>query len=147
MIDHDQPYPDELIRSIFREVKTIAIIGCSPDPTRDSFEVAGFLRRKGYQIVPVNSTVAGDMIHGENVLSSLAESKMPVDMADIFRASRFVPAHVDEAIKAGVKVIWMQLGVRDLEAARKAEAAGIVVVMNRCPKIEFARLGIKGAGG
>jgi predicted CoA-binding protein len=140
-MNHDR-YSDDYIRGIFARVKTIALVGASPRPDRPSYRVMRFLQGRGFRVIPVNPQAAGETIHGETVRASLSEIAEPIDMVDIFRRSELVPPVVDEAIAKGAKVIWMQLDVRDDQAAAKAEAAGIDVVMNRCPAIEMPRLGL-----
>jgi predicted CoA-binding protein len=132
---------DSEIRDILSSVKTIAVVGWSPKPDRPSHGVAAFLKRRGYRVIPVNPGQAGQEALGETVVASLAEAG-PVDMVDIFRRSEEAGAVVDEAIAAGAKVVWMQLGVIDEAAAGRARAAGLQVVMNRCPAIEIPRLGL-----
>jgi uncharacterized protein len=133
---------DARIRRILTEVKTIAVVGWSPKPGRASHGVAAFLKRRGYRVIPVNPGQAGqDSGLGEVVRGSLAEVG-PVDMVDIFRRAEEVGPVVAEAMASGARVIWMQLGIENAEAAAKAEAAGIEVVMNRCPAIEIPRLGL-----
>jgi len=135
------PYSDAKIRSILERVKTIAMVGASPNWNRPSYFVIKYLQGKGYRVIPVNPAIAGQMLLGEKVYASLTDIPEPIDMVDIFRASDQVPPIVDEAIAVGARVIWMQLGVRNDPAGAKAEAAGLDVIMNRCPKIEFGRLG------
>jgi len=139
-----EAYPDSYIRGILDEVRTIAMVGASPKWNRPSFFAMKYLQEKGYRVIPVNPRVAGDEILGERVFANLAEIPGPIDMVDIFRASKDVGPIVEEAVAIakdkGIKVIWMQLGVRDDAAARRAEDAGLKVVMDRCPKIEFGRL-------
>jgi predicted CoA-binding protein len=137
-----ESYSDDYIRQIFARVKTIAMVGASPRPDRPSYRVMRFLQSKGFRVIPVNPQAAGELINGEKVRASLSEIAEPIDMVDIFRRSELVAPVVDEAIAKGTKVIWMQLDVRDDKAAAKAEAAGIAVVMNRCPAIEIPRLGL-----
>ena len=110
------------------------MVGCSPDPVRESHGVAAFLQRKGKRVIPVNPNAAGQEILGEPCLEAIPEG---VDVVDIFRRSDAAGAHVDEAIAAGAKAVWMQLGVIDEEAAERARAAGLLVVMDRCPKIDW----------
>jgi uncharacterized protein len=138
---HDA-YPDAFIRSILTEVKTIALVGASNNPARDSNAVLGFLKRRGYRMFPVNPGLAGQEIHGLKVYGKLADIPEPIDMVDIFRNSEAAAGVVDEALLLSPlpKVIWMQLGVRHDAAAAKAEAEGVKVVMNRCPAIEIPRL-------
>jgi predicted CoA-binding protein len=134
--------PDDAeIRAILTSVKTIAVVGWSPKPDRPSHGVAAFLKRRGYRVIPVNPGQAGQVALGETVVANLAEAG-PVDMVDIFRRSEEAGAVVDEAISAGAKVVWMQLGVIDHAAADRARAAGLRVVMDRCPAIELPRLGL-----
>ncbi len=144
-MNHDC-YSDDYIRAILREVKTVAIVGASANQVRPSYFVLRYLMSKGFDVVAVNPGQAGREIAGAPVFASLAdiasEVRRPVDMVDIFRNSRDAAKIVDAALalKPLPKVIWMQLGVRNDEAAARAEAAGLKVVMNRCPKIEYARL-------
>ncbi|MDJ0609054.1 MAG: CoA-binding protein [Kiloniellales bacterium] len=142
-MDHDS-YPDSYILGILRRTRTIAMVGASPKWNRPSYFAMKYLQEKGYRVVPVNPRVAGEEILGETVYADLASIPGPVDMVDIFRASKDAGAIVDQSLavaaEKGISVIWMQLGVRDDEAARRAEAAGLEVVMDRCPKIEFGRL-------
>jgi uncharacterized protein len=140
-MNHDT-YSDDYIRGIFARVKTIAMVGASPRPDRPSNHVMAFLQRKGFRVIPVNPQAAGQTIHGEKVVAALSDIAEPIDMVDIFRRSSEVAPVVDEAIAKHAKIVWMQLGVRDDKAAAKAEAAGIDVVMNRCPAIEMPRLGL-----
>ncbi len=135
------PYSDAKLRSILERVKTIAMVGASPNWNRPSYFVMKYLQGKGYRVIPVNPAIAGQMLLGEKVYASLKEIPEPIDMVDVFRASDQVPPIVEEAIAIGAKVVWMQLGVRNDAAAARAEAAGLEVIMNRCPKIEFGRLG------
>ncbi|MEZ5872890.1 MAG: CoA-binding protein [Nitratireductor sp.] len=141
VVDHDN-YSDEHIRSVLARVKTVAIVGASANQVRPSFFVLKYMLSKGYDVIPVNPGQAGKVICGQMTYASLADIPRPVHMVDIFRASEAVPAIVDEALALDPlpKVIWMQLGIRHDEAAARAEAAGIDVIMNRCPKIEYARL-------
>ncbi|TXI04817.1 MAG: CoA-binding protein [Pseudorhodobacter sp.] len=133
---------DQRIARILTSVKTIALVGWSPKADRPSHRVAAFLAARGYRVIPVNPGQAGqDSGLGEGVRASLAEVG-PVDMVDIFRRAEEVGPVVDEAIATGAKVIWMQLGIENPEAAARAEAAGMQVVMNRCPAIEIPRLGL-----
>lgn len=132
---------DDDLRDILTSVKTIAVVGWSPKPDRPSHRVAAFLKRRGYRVIPVNPGQAGQSALGETVVATLAEAG-PVDMVDIFRRSEEAGAVADEAVRLGAKVIWMQLGVVDEAAASRARAAGVRVVMNRCPAIEIPRLGL-----
>ena len=134
---------DDLLKTILRDTKTIAVVGLSDKPDRDSNEVFARLLSKGYDCVGVNPALAGRTVHGAAVFANLAAVDHPIDMVDIFRASDAVPAIVDEALALvpRPRVIWMQLGVVNEAAAAKAREAGLTVVMDRCPKIELARLG------
>jgi len=140
-ISHDA-YDDDYIRSILQNVKTIAVVGASPKKIRPSYFVVKYLLSKGYDVIPVNPGIAGREICGVMTYKSLAEIDRPIDMVDIFRNSNAALPVVEEALKLSPlpKVIWMQLAVRNDEAAVLAQHAGIKVVMNRCPKIEYARL-------
>lgn len=132
------------IRALLEETKTIALVGASANPARDSHEVMAFLQRQGYRVIPVNPGLAGQQLLGETVAARLAEVEGQIDMVDIFRNSDAAGGVVDEAIAAGAKAVWMQLGVINHEAAARAEAAGLKVVMNHCPKIEIPKLGCAG---
>jgi predicted CoA-binding protein len=140
-MNHDS-YPNDYISGILHTVKTIAMVGASANDIRPSFFVLKYLIDKGFTVYPVNPGQAGKEILGQHVSARLSDIPHPIDMVDIFRASDAVPAIVDEALRLDPlpKVIWMQLGVRNEEAAAKAEAAGLKVVMNRCPKIEYGKL-------
>ncbi|HEV2263245.1 MAG TPA: CoA-binding protein [Stellaceae bacterium] len=138
-MNHDT-YSDDYLRDILHRVHTIAMVGASERPSRPSHYVMAFLQSKGYRVIPVNPRASVPEILGEKVYPSLAEIPVAIDMVDIFRRSEETPAVVDAAIAKGAKVVWMQLGVRNDAAAAKAEQAGVKVVMNRCPKIEFPRL-------
>jgi predicted CoA-binding protein len=138
-MDHDA-YADDYIGGILNEVKTVAVVGASSNPSRPSYYVMKYMKRKGYRCIPVNPGLAGQELLGEMAYASLSDIPDPIDMVDCFRSSDAIPPIVDVAIKIGAKVIWMQLGVRHDEAAKVAEATGLRVVMNRCPKIEFGRL-------
>ena len=142
-MNHDH-YDDDYILDILQSVKTIALTGASPNPARPSNGVMGYLQSRGYQVIPVNPGQVGKHIQGQEVFGHLADVPTPVDMVDVFRASAYLAEVVDEALAMNPrpKVIWAQLGVRDDAAAAKAEAAGIKVVMDRCPKIEIPRLGV-----
>jgi uncharacterized protein len=141
MMDHDT-YPDAYIRGILNTVKTIAMVGLSPKDNRPSYFAFKYLLERGYHMIPVNPGQAGKDILGQKVYAKLADIPEPVDMVDIFRAAQYATGVVKEALalKPRPQVIWMQLGVRNDEAARLAEEAGLKVVMNRCPKIEYGRL-------
>jgi len=140
-MDHDN-YPDAYIRGILNTVKTIAMVGLSPKDNRPSYFAFKYLLERGYRMIPVNPGQAGGEILGQKVYAKLADIPEPVDMVDIFRASKYAMGVVKEALalKPRPQVIWMQLGVRDDEAAKLGEDAGLKVVMNRCPKIEYGRL-------
>ena len=140
-MNHDA-YPDSYIRGILNTVKTVAMVGFSPKENRPSYFVFKYLLERGYRVIPVNPGQAGKEVLGQKIYASLSDIPEPIDMVDIFRGSENVPPIVEEALKLTSKpsVIWMQLGARDDAAAEKAEAAGIKVVMNRCPKIEYGRL-------
>ncbi len=140
-MNHDT-YDNAYIADILNSVKTIAMVGASPNDVRPSYFVLKYLLAKGFSVFPINPGHAGKEILGRVVYASLADLPQPVDMVDIFRASSAVPGIVDQVLKLGSlpKVVWMQLGVRHDEAAARAEAAGVKVVMNRCPKIEYGKL-------
>lgn len=131
---------DDEIRDLLSSVRTIALVGASDRPDRASYEVMERLQRQGYRVIPVNPRITGEHVHGEYVWRELAQIGAPIDMVDIFRRSEDVPEVVEQAIEAGAKAIWMQLGVINESAAARAEAAGLKVVMDRCPKIELGRL-------
>lgn len=133
---------DEDIRALLAETRTIAMIGASDRPDRPSYGVMAFLQRQGYRVIPVNPQITGEHIHGEFVFRELAQIGDPIDLVDIFRRPQAAGEAVDEAIAAGAKAVWMQLGVVNEEAAARAEAAGLKVVMDRCPAIEIPRLGV-----
>ena len=139
MNDHDS-YGDDYLAQILRDVRVIAMVGASPDWNRPSFFAMKYLQGKGYRILPVNPRVAGQAILGETVYPDLESLPLRVDMVEIFRNSEAAGPLTDQAITLGAKVVWMQLGVRNDAAAARAEAAGLRVVMNRCPKIEYMRL-------
>lgn len=140
-MNHDA-YDNAYIGGILNSVKTIAMVGASANDVRPSFFVLKYLLAKGFSVFPINPGQAGKEILGRMTYASLAHLPEPVDMVDIFRASAAVPGILDEVLKLNPlpKVLWMQLGVRNDEAAARAEAAGIKVVMNRCPKIEYGKL-------
>jgi predicted CoA-binding protein len=140
-MSHDS-YPDETIRSILKSVKTIALVGASNNPARPSWIVTKYLLERGYDVIPVNPGLAGGEILGKPVYASLGEIPRAIDMVEIFRNSQAAGPITDEALALDPlpKVIWMQLSVRNDEAAARAEARGVQVIMNRCPKIEYGRL-------
>lgn len=140
-MDHDS-YPDNYIRGILNNVKTIAMVGASPVNVRPSYFAFKYLEQRGYDVIPVNPGQVGKKLLGKPFVASLLDIDRPVDMVDIFRNSSHIMPVVEQALKMTPlpKVIWMQLGARDDAAAAKAEAAGLKVVMNRCPKIEYGRL-------
>ena len=129
------------IRDLLLSTRRIALVGASLNPARDSNEVMGFLLARGYQVIPVNPAYAGQSVHGQTVVATLDEAA-PFDLVDLFRASEHVLAPVRDAIRLGAKAVWMQLGVVNEQAAEEARAAGLAVVMDRCPKIEWRRLGL-----
>jgi predicted CoA-binding protein len=140
-MNHDA-YSDDYLHGILTGMRTIAVVGASPRPQRPSHRVMRFLQQHGYRAIPVNPFAAGGEILGERVYASLADIEEPVDMVDIFRRSEAAGEAVDAAIAIAAKAVWMQLDVRDDRAAVRAEAAGLKVVMDRCPAIEIPRLGI-----
>lgn len=135
-------YSDDMLKDILTRVKRVAVVGVSMNPVRPSYYVARYLALKGFQVVPVNPGHVGKQPFGATVVGSLSEIEGPVDMVDIFRRSEAVPPIVDEALAAfpDLDVIWMQIGVEHAEAAAKAQARGVTVIQNRCPKIEYQRL-------
>jgi predicted CoA-binding protein len=133
-------YDDARIRDILKRVKTIAVVGASASDVRPSYFASLYLQKKGYRVIPVNPRYAGAEILGEPVYASLADLPEPPDMVQVFRRAEEAPQVADEAIAAGAKVLWLQLGIRNAAAAAKAEAAGLEVVQDRCPKIEYGRL-------
>jgi predicted CoA-binding protein len=141
MMSHDA-YPDSYIRGILNTVKTIAMVGASEKDNRPSYFAFKYLLERGYRMIPVNPGHAGETMLGQKVYARLSDIPEPIDMVDIFRASKYVLPIVQEALslKTRPQVIWMQLGIRNDEAAALAEANGMKVVMNRCPKIEYGRL-------
>ena len=130
--------PDSAIHDILAKPMTVAVVGCSPDPTRDSHYVARILQKHGHRVIPVNPH-GSDML-GERCYRDLRSVPHPIDMVDVFRRPDAVPAVVDDAIAVKASVVWLQLGVVHEEAAAKARAAGITVIMDRCPAIEYRRL-------
>ena len=139
VIDREN-YSDEYLLDILKNNRVVAMVGASPNWNRPSSFAMKYLQSKGYRVIPVNPVALGQEILGEKVYANLKEIPVKVDIVDIFRRSEAVPPIVDDAIAIGAKVVWMQLGVRQDEAAAKAERAGLKVVMNRCMKIEFGRL-------
>jgi hypothetical protein len=140
-VNHDS-YPDAYIREILTSVKSIAMVGASANSARPSYLVLKYLSERGYRMYPINPGLAGKTIHGLPVFATLSDAPGPIDMVEIFRNSDAAGAIVDEALALDPlpKVIWMQLSVRNDAAAVRAEARGVRVVMNRCPKIEYGRL-------
>ena len=138
-MNHDS-YDDDYVRAILKKVRVIAMVGASPNWNRPSYFAMKYLQGKGFRVIPVNPIAAGQEVLGEKVHASLKDIPDKVDMVDVFRASAAAGPIADDAIAIGAKVLWMQLGVRNDAAAARAEAAGLEVVMNRCPKIEYARL-------
>ena len=138
-MNHDS-YTDAHLKGVLESVRTIAMVGASPHWNRPSYFVMKYLQVKGFRVRPVNPVAAGQTILGETCVGDLHDLPEPVDMVDIFRNSEAAGPLADEAVEIGAKVVWMQLTVRNDAAAGRAEAAGLTVVMNRCPKIEYARL-------
>jgi predicted CoA-binding protein len=138
-MDHSN-YSNEYILGILNSCKTIAMVGASANWNRPSYFAMKYLQEKGFRVIPVNPSAAGQEILGEKVYASLKEIPEKIDMVDCFRNSEAIPPIAEEAIEIGAKVLWMQLGVVNEAAARRAEEAGLKVVMNRCPKIEYGRL-------
>jgi predicted CoA-binding protein len=133
---------DEDIYELLASARTIAVVGASDRPERPSYGVMRYLQDHGYRVLPVNPQITGEHVLGEFVWRELAQIGVPIDIVDIFRRSEMAGEAVDQAIFVGAKAVWMQIGVIDEEAAARAEAAGLKVVMDRCPKIEIPRLGI-----
>lgn len=133
---------DADVKALLDEARTIAMIGASDRPDRPSYGVMAMLQRHGYRVIPVNPQITGEHVHGEFVFRDLSQLGDPIDIVDIFRNSAAAGEAVDAAIAAGAKAVWMQLGVIDEAAAARAEAAGLKVVMDRCPAIEIPRLGV-----
>ena len=137
--DHSQPYTEDYLQTILKSVKTIAMVGASPDKTKFSYGVLRVLHETGYDMIPVNPRPDVKEIRGMKVFNSLSEIDRPVDMVEVFRRAEDLPGVAEEAVAIGAKVLWGQIGVTHPEAARIAEAAGMKVVMDRCPKIELFR--------
>lgn len=133
---------DEDIAALLSETRTIAMIGASDRPSRPSYGVMRILQEHGYRVIPINPQITGEHVHGEYVWRELSQLGEPIDLVDIFRRPEAAGDAVDQAIAAGAKAVWMQLGVINEAAAARAEAAGLKVVMNRCPAIEIRRLGL-----
>ena len=133
---------DAELHTLLEETRTIALVGASDRPDRPSFRVMRALQDHGYRVIPVNPQITGEHLHGEYVFRDLAQIGEPIDLVDIFRNSAAAGAVVDDAIAAGARAVWMQLGVIDPAAAARAEAAGLKVVMDRCPAIDLPRLGV-----
>ena len=138
-MNHDR-YSDDYLREILKSTKTIAMVGASPHWNRPSYFVMKYLQAKGFRVIPVNPAASGQEILGEKVYASLKDVPETVDMVDVFRNSEAAGPITNEAIEKGAKAVWMQIGVRNDAAAERAEAAGLKVVMNHCPKIEYSRL-------
>jgi len=137
-----ETYSDTHLRDVLTKTKSVAVVGVSTNPVRPSYYVARYLGLKGFTVIPVNPVYAGEALFGTTVRASLAEIDQPVDMVDIFRRSEAVPEIVDEAMATlpDLKTIWMQIGVMHADAAAKARSAGLTVIQDRCPKIEYQRL-------
>jgi predicted CoA-binding protein len=133
---------DEDIRTLLEETRTIALVGASDRPDRASYGVMKFLQEQGYRVIPVNPTITGEHLHGEFVFRDLAQIGVPIDLVDIFRRPADAYEAVEQAIAVGAKAVWLQLGIVNDDAAALAEAAGLKVVMDRCPKIDMPRLGM-----
>src|SRR5947199_3322200 len=134
------PYSDAQLRAILERVKTIAMVGASSNWNRPSYFVMKYLQGKGYRVIPVNPGIVGQELLGEKVYAALRDIPEKIDMVDVFRPSKDTPGIIKDAIAIGAPVVWMQLGIRNDEAAALGEAAGVEIIMNRCPKIEFGRL-------
>jgi predicted CoA-binding protein len=130
--------PDAQIREILATPRTIAVVGCSPDPERDSYRIAALLKAKGHTVIPVNPSC--QEILGERCFANLRDIPRPIEMVDVFRRPEFVDQIADDAIAIGAKILWLQLDVINEPAAHKAQTAGLMVVMDRCPAIEYRRL-------
>ncbi len=137
---------DDGIRTLLTDARTIALVGASDRPDRASHGVMAYLQRQGYRIIPVNPQITGEHLHGEFVFRDLSQIGEAIDIVDIFRNPAAAGEAVDQAIAAGAKAVWMQLGVVNEAAAARAQAAGLQVVMDRCPRIEIPRLGVAAVG-
>ena len=137
--DHDAPYSEEYLQTILKSVKTIAMVGASPDKTKFSYGVLRVLHETGYDMIPVNPRPGLEEIRGLKVFPSLADIDRPIDMVEVFRRPEDLLSITQEAVAVDAKVLWGQIGVKDAQAAKLAEAAGMKVVMDRCPKIELFR--------
>ena len=133
---------DEDLYDLLASTRTIAMVGASDRPDRPSYGVMAYLQSRGYRVLPVNPQITGEQVHGEYVWRELSQIGEPIDLVDIFRRPQAAGEAVDEAIAAGARAVWLQIGVINEEAAARAEAAGLKVVMDRCPKIEIPRLGV-----
>ena len=135
-------YSDDLLKDVLKRTKSIAVVGVSMNPVRPSYFVARYMALKAYRVIPVNPGHAGKMLFGEKIRGSLSDIETPVDMVDIFRRSEAVPPIVDEALAQfpDLQTVWMQIGVENAEAAATAEARGVTVIQNLCPKMEYQRL-------
>ena len=133
---------DEEIAELLASARTIAMVGASDRPSRPSYGVMKFLQDWGYRVIPVNPQITGEHVHGEFVWRELAQIGVPIDIVDIFRRPEAAGEAVDQAIFVGAKAVWMQIGVINKDAAARAEAAGLKVVMDRCPRIDIPRLGV-----
>jgi predicted CoA-binding protein len=138
-IDH-RAYAPDYLRHILERTKTIAVVGASTDPWRPSFGVMSYLNRAGYRLIPVNPTAMGQSLYGEPFRAQLKDIGEPVDLVNVFRRPEYIPGIVEEAIAIGAPALWLQLGIVHPDAARRAESAGIRVVMNRCLSVEHSRL-------
>ena len=135
-----KPYPDDLLLGIYRDTRTIAMVGASPNWVRPSYFVMRYLQRKGFRVIPVNPRALDAPILGERVYPDLESVPVPVDVVDVFRRPEEVPAIARSAVAIGARVLWLQLGIRNDEGAAIAEAAGLTVIQDRCMKIEYGRL-------
>lgn len=133
---------DDDIRDLLATARTIALVGASDRPDRPSYGVMAYLQQHGYRVIPVNPQITGEHIHGEFVFRDLHQLGLPIDIVDVFRRAQAAGEAVDEAIAVGAKAVWLQMGVINHEAAARAEAAGLKVVMDRCPKVDIPRLGV-----